>query len=198
MKSYDKDWPTSNPPIEIPTTKIAIPPKETVTTPERFTQPSSSPSLPTAKYPDQSTTSPSIPPEDSFIATTINTESFSPDENSGASPTPDSSTSNSDYENIDDGDEGSGQFEDKDFGDGGDDPGVGNQRSSSARTAADYLPLIVGVTLGLAVGMVVVGALAMMWARNRRKQKERQVEEDQMNIIGSIEGNPYTTYASEH
>nr|KAG5700288.1 hypothetical protein BaRGS_002634 [Batillaria attramentaria] len=133
----------------------------------------------------------STPEEDSFPSTT-NADSDYPDEYSGWSP---GSSESPDYT---DSDEDSGQSEGEDDDDDGQEPGVGNQRSTGGPSAADYLPLIVGVTLGLAVGMVVVGALAMMWARNRRKQKERQVEEDQMNIIGSIEGNPYTTYASEH
>ncbi|PVD33468.1 hypothetical protein C0Q70_04724 [Pomacea canaliculata] len=65
------------------------------------------------------------------------------------------------------------------------------QATESGASSTNYLPLIVGVTLGLAVGMAVISVLAWMWARNRRKQYERQVEEDQQNIIGSIEGNPY-------
>ena len=83
----------------------------------------------------------------------------------------------------------------------GPEPGVGNQLSSEGGSSvSDYLPLIVGVSLGLAVGMVVVGVLAWLWARNRRKQKELQVEEDQLNIIGSIEGNSYSypPSGSEH
>lgn len=75
----------------------------------------------------------------------------------------------------------------------GPEPGVGNQRSAGGGSSvSDYLPLIVGVSLGLAVGMAVVGVLAWLWARNRRKQKELQVEEDQLNIIGSIDGNSYS------
>lgn len=64
--------------------------------------------------------------------------------------------------------------------------------SEGGSSVSDYLPLIVGVSLGLAVGMGVVGVLAWLWARNRRKQKEVEVEEDQLNIIGSIEGNSYS------
>ncbi|XP_025087467.1 cell wall integrity and stress response component 2-like isoform X2 [Pomacea canaliculata] len=63
------------------------------------------------------------------------------------------------------------------------------QATESGASSTSYLPLIVGVTLGLAVGMAVMSVLAWMWARNRRKHYELPVEKYQMNIIGSIEGN---------
>ncbi|XP_070200976.1 uncharacterized protein [Littorina saxatilis] len=52
-------------------------------------------------------------------------------------------------------------------------------------TVSDYLPLIIGVTLGVLVGVAVVGVLAWLWTRNKRKQKALRVEEDQLNIIGT-------------
>ncbi|KAL8619008.1 hypothetical protein ACOMHN_018390 [Nucella lapillus] len=76
----------------------------------------------------------------------------------------------------------------------------GGRKGSSTKDVSDYLPLIVGVSLGLVVGMAVVGVLAWLWARNRRKQKEIQIEEDQLNIIGSIDGASYSypPSGSEH
>ncbi|XP_070200968.1 uncharacterized protein [Littorina saxatilis] len=53
-------------------------------------------------------------------------------------------------------------------------------------TVSDYLPLIIGVTLGVLVGVAVVGVLAWLWTRNKRKQKALRVEEDQLNIIGTV------------
>ncbi|KAK7098200.1 hypothetical protein V1264_002552 [Littorina saxatilis] len=67
-------------------------------------------------------------------------------------------------------------------------------------TVSDYLPLIIGVTLGVLVGVAVVGVLAWLWTRNKRKQKALRVEEDQLNIIGSIEPSSYSypLSGSEH
>lgn len=54
-----------------------------------------------------------------------------------------------------------------------------------------YLQLIVGVTLGVAVGMVVVGILLWLWAKNRRERMERRIMKNHIDIHCSSDDNPY-------
>ncbi|CAL1532685.1 unnamed protein product [Lymnaea stagnalis] len=46
----------------------------------------------------------------------------------------------------------------------------------------ELLPLIIGVVASVVVGAVVIAGLAYMWARNQRRKREKE-EDDQMNII---------------
>ncbi|XP_046567277.1 zonadhesin-like [Haliotis rubra] len=69
--------------------------------------------------------------------------------------------------------------------------GVPNVRNSKKNRAGGVMPLIIGISAGIVLGMIVIGILAWLWTRNQRKKKEQEAAEDELNMLTTSDAASY-------
>ncbi|XP_067655508.1 uncharacterized protein [Haliotis asinina] len=66
-----------------------------------------------------------------------------------------------------------------------------NVRNSKNDRAGGVMPLIIGISAGIVLGMIVIGILAWLWTRNQRKKKEQEAAEDELNMLTTSDAASY-------